>query len=111
MGMRFVKFPTLRTAAAVYLAGVTKRWAESAVYDRMADTTAFARARSAPPALKYLVEAALNWLGAVLQESLPEGTPTQRYVRMVLEDAPSEVAKRLINGGRRETAAERPFDG
>jgi hypothetical protein len=101
-----MQLPPVPEALVVYLAGITKRWAETGVYDRLNQVPEFRRLKGADVRVKYVIEAFLNYAGAVFTTNMPARTPAQKYVKMVLEDAPAELSKRLINGASHPPAGD-----
>jgi hypothetical protein len=99
-----MRLPPVPEALVIYLAGITKRWAEAGVYDRLNQVPEFRKLKASDVRVKYVIEALLNYAGAVFSTNMPAATPAQKYVKMVLEDAPAELSKRLINGGSTQPA-------
>ena len=84
-------------AATLILTGYAKRWMESN-YDHLMATATGQAAQSLDKRIRYAIEAGLYGLLVVMDRELPNSSPVERLVRAVALDAPSEVAKRLVNG-------------
>lgn len=80
---------------AVFASGYAKRMMESQ-YDRLMETELGQKLRGLDKKYRYGIEAGLHALGAVIEQVLPENKPAVMFFKQILEDAPAEIAKRLI---------------
>jgi len=103
-----MRLPTISEAVSSYLATVAKRWAEANVYDKAARTDLGRQLRSLDPKAKYAVEAALAYVGGLVHSNLPQNSALAGFFGSIVEDAPAELSKRLINGARSELASMAP---
>lgn len=84
---------------AVFASGYAKRMMESQ-YDRLIETEFGQKLRCLDKTYRYGIEAGLHALAAVIEQVLPEDKPAVMFFKQIFEDAPAELAKRLINGVR-----------
>lgn len=86
---------------AVFASGYAKRWMESN-YDKLMRTAAGKKLTSLGSAQKYAIEAGLYALMAYTDQKLKADTPLKKFLSEVGKDAAPEIAKRLVNGAKRE---------
>ena len=79
--------------------GYAKRMMESQ-YDRLMETGFGQKLRGLDKTYRYGIEAGLHALGAVIEQILPEDKPAVMFFKQILEDAPAEIARRLLTGVR-----------
>ncbi len=84
---------------AVFASGYAKRIMRSQ-YDRLTKTEFGQKLHGLDKTYRYGIEAGLHALGAVIEQVLPEDIPAVMFFKQILEDAPAEIAGRLINGVR-----------
>lgn len=77
--------------------GYTKRKAE-VKYDDMMDTDFGKHLKNLSPEKKHAIELAMYFFTGVLHQKFPDNTAVQQYVKEVLVDSSSEIAKRMMNG-------------
>ena len=87
----------IKRGLAVSLSNLAKRVMESQ-YDRLTDTEIGQKLRGLDKKYLYGIEAGLDALGAVIEQILPEDNSVVVFFKKILEDAPPEIAKRLVNG-------------
>jgi len=92
--------------AATVLAGILRRLMEKK-YDDLAEMGFFKKLKSQDAATKKAIELMLNSLTAVLDQSMNEDSFIKKLLKEVAMDAPAEISKRLINGGK---TAKNPID-
>jgi len=88
---------------AVFASGYAKRMMESQ-YDRFMETEFGQKLQGLDKKYRFGIEAGLHALGAVIEQILPEDKPAVMFFKQILEDAPAELAKRLVNGVRSDLA-------
>lgn len=81
----------------VFFTGYVKRWMESN-YDRLLTTAPGLAVGALDKRARYALEAGLYGLLVLMDRKLPASSPVERLIKEVALDAPSEIAKRLING-------------
>jgi hypothetical protein len=86
---------------AVFASGYAKRLLESQ-YDRFTETELGQKLHDLDKKCRLGLEAGLHVLGAVIEQALPEDNSAVMFFKQILEDAPAELAKRLVNGARSE---------
>ena len=84
---------------AVFASGYAKRMMDSQ-YDRLMETEFGQKLRGLDKKYRYGIEAGLNALGAVIEQVLPDDKPAVMFFKQILEDAPSEIATRLLTDVR-----------
>jgi hypothetical protein len=89
----------VKRGLAVFASGYAKRMMESQ-YDRLMETELGQKLRGLDKKYRYGIEAGLHALGAVIEQVLPEDKPAIMFFKQILEDAPAEIAKRLITDVR-----------
>lgn len=84
---------------AVFASGYAKRMLESQ-YDRLIETEFGHKLRDLDEKCRLGLEAGLHALGAIIEQALPEDNSAVMFFKQILEDAPAELAKRVVNGAR-----------
>jgi len=84
---------------AVFGSGYAKR-IMNPHYDRLMETEFGQKLRRLDDKYRYGLEAGLHALGAVIEQVLPDDKPAFMFFKQVLEDAPAEIARRLITNVR-----------
>jgi hypothetical protein len=84
---------------AVFASGYAKRMMEPQ-YNRLMESELGQKLLGLDKRYRYGIEAGLHALGAVIEQVLPEDKPAVMFFKQVLEDAPAEIARRLITGVR-----------
>jgi len=87
----------IKRGLAVSLSNLAKRMMESQ-YDRLTETEIGQKLRGLDKKYLYGIEAGLDALGAVIEQIIPEDNSVVMFFKQILEDAPPEIAKRLVNG-------------
>lgn len=77
--------------------GYTKRKAENK-YDDFMKTSAGEYLKNLPAGKKHLAEMAMYFFTGMFDQKFPESTALHKYVKTIISDSGSEVAKRMING-------------
>jgi hypothetical protein len=90
-------------------AGYTRRELDRRFYDRLLDTNVGLSLKGLSIEKKYALEFAAYLATALATQRLPEATPLGQYLKEVLTDMPSEVARRVINGTHRQSFTESDF--
>jgi hypothetical protein len=86
---------------AIFASGYAKRWMESN-YDKLMRTAAGKKLTSLGSTQKYAIEAGLYALMTYADQKLKTDTPLKKFLTEVGKDAAPEIAKRIINGAKRE---------
>ena len=84
---------------AVFLSGYAKRML-GPQFDKLMETEFGRKLQGLDNKYRYGIEVGLHALGTVIEQVLPEDKPAVMFFKQVLEDAPAEVAERLIYGVR-----------
>ena len=84
---------------AVFASGYAKRMLTSQ-YDRLVETEFGQKLRGLDKKYRCGIEAGLHALGAVIEQIIPEDKPAVMFFKQILEDAPAEIAKRVMTDVR-----------
>lgn len=79
-------------------ASYTRRELDRRVYDRVMDSQAGHKLKNLTVQQKYALEFVTYAASAIAMTRLPSSGPLGQYLRDVLTDIPSEIARRMING-------------
>ncbi len=91
---------------AIFASGYAKRWMESN-YDALMLTTVGKKLTSLGPTQKHAAEAGLYALMTYADQKFKADTPLKKFLTEVGKDAAPEIAKRVINGAKRELEADK----
>lgn len=86
---------------AIFASGYAKRWMEDN-YDMAMSTGPGQKLKALPTPAKYALEAGLYALMAYADQKLSSDTPLKKFFKEVAKDAPPEIAKRFINGVKKD---------